>query len=222
MTLYFHPDDDDRVLAQTIYDVMYPVLKESAQDPDIFLPFGLVWFVSGILLIRNMPAAMMEPLFMSNPEEARLLVQNIYDDPIQNSVYTGCFNLDCRPGEIAKSIYHGIQSYFDSVATGNMHISSIDMSYDQKARIYFVNSLITIIDEYENSVAGADVTVTLIRPDGEEIKITETSGIDGAVSFKLRASQVGTYETIVSNISKVGWLYDYSANLESSDSLEIP
>lgn len=41
MTLYFHPDDDDRVLAQTIYDVMYPVLKESAQDPDIFLPFGL-------------------------------------------------------------------------------------------------------------------------------------------------------------------------------------
>ncbi|MBE0685538.1 MAG: N-acetylmuramoyl-L-alanine amidase, partial [Anaerolineaceae bacterium] len=56
MALYFHPDDDDLVLAQTIYAEMYPLLKESAPDPDLFLPFGLDWFASGVLLKSDMPA----------------------------------------------------------------------------------------------------------------------------------------------------------------------
>lgn len=222
MALYFHPDDDDRVLAQSIYDVMYPMLKATAPDPDLFLPFGLDWFASGVLLKSNMPAAMMEPLFMSNPEEAELLVQNIYDDPIQNMINDGCSNLNCRRGEIANSIHQGILNYFDFVSSGSMHVSAIEMSYDTKARNYFVYSQITIVDEDNNSVPGAYLTVSLIQPDGDEISITEISGVDGVVTFKFRSNQTGLYETIVTNVSKDGWIYDYSANVESSENLEIP
>ena len=222
MALYFHPDDDDRVLAQSIYDVMYPMLKATAPDPDLFLPFGLDWFASGVLLKSNMPAAMMEPLFMSNPEEAELLVQNIYDDPTQNLFNDGCINLDCRRGEIANSIYQGILYYFDLVSPGSMHVSAIDMSYDSKVRNYFIYSEIMILDEDNNSIPSAYVTVSLIQPDGDEISLTEISGVDGVVTFKFRSNQTGLYETIVTDVWKDGWIYYYSANVESSTNLEIP
>ena len=154
MALYFHPDDDDRVLAQTIYNVMYPALNETAPKPDLFLPFGLDWFASGVLLKSNMPAAMLEPLFMSNPDEAAILVENIFDDPNDNIFNDGCNNYDCRRGEIAQSIYQGIMNYFDTVAEGVLHVAAIDMTYEQKARNYFVNTYVTIVDQNENPVCG--------------------------------------------------------------------
>lgn len=67
LALYFHKDD--KVLAQAIYDVMYPYLRDSAPDPKNFTDFGLDRYASGVLLKSDMPAAMMEPLFMSNPPE---------------------------------------------------------------------------------------------------------------------------------------------------------
>jgi N-acetylmuramoyl-L-alanine amidase/PKD repeat protein len=98
LALYFHRDD--QVLAQAIYDVMYPSLKATAPDPDNFTGFGLDRFASGVLLKSDMPAAMMEPLFMSNPAEASLL-----GTPI-----SGC--VECRRAQIAQAIYEGILNYF--------------------------------------------------------------------------------------------------------------
>ena len=222
MALYFRPDDDDRVLAQTIYDVMYPLLKSSAPDPDIFLPFGLDWFASGVLLKSNMPAAMMEPLFMSNPEEAELLVQNIYDDPINRILNENCDNLNCRRGEIANSIHQGILNYFDRIAAGSMHILAIDMSYEKKARNYFIYSRVQIADEINNPVTGAHVTINLTRPDGTSVSMTEVSGLDGMAIFSIRSNQIGIYETTINNLTKEGWDYDFAANVESSEILEVP
>ena len=41
MALYFHPDDDDQVLARSIYNVMYPILKDFAPAQITFYP--LIW-----------------------------------------------------------------------------------------------------------------------------------------------------------------------------------
>ena len=91
---------DDPALAQAIYDVMYPYLRDSAPEPDNFTGFGLDRFASGVLFKSDMPAAMMEPLFMSNPAEASLLVTPISE----------CG--DCRRAQIAQAIHDGIVSYF--------------------------------------------------------------------------------------------------------------
>jgi len=215
MALYFHPDDDDRVLAQTIYDVMYPRLKASAPDLDNFRSFGLDWFASGVLMRSDMPAALMEPLFMSNPAEADLLVQPIYDD-------RGVINLNCRRGEIALSIYQGVLSYFETNASGSMHVSAIDMSFDKKARNYFVYAQVAIQDAGGDAVQGADVSVEIAQPDGTTVSISDSTGIDGTVTFKIRSDQIGTYEATVTDVSKDGWSYDDAANTETSESLTIP
>lgn len=223
MALYFHPDDDDQVLAQSIYDLMYPMLKDLAPDPNNFLSFDLDWFASGVLLKSNMPAALLEPLFMSNSAEAELLVQLIYDDPIDSGVFSaGCVNFDCRRGEIARSIFQGVLSYFEIAASGHMHVSAIDMSFDEKMRNYFVYSQVTIQDHDGNSVPGAVVSINITQPDGTPVLLSESSGIDGVVTFKIRSGQVGLYGITVTDVSKDGWMYNDAANTETSDFLIIP
>ncbi len=222
MALYFRPDTDDQILAQSIYDVMYPQLKMSAPDPDNFLPFGLDWFASGVLLKSEMPAAMVEPLFMSNPAEAGLLVQLIYDNPLQGNINAGCENFNCRRGEIARSIHQGVLGYFETTAAGKMHVSAIDMSFDKKARKYFVYSRVTIQDDDGDYVPGADVLISITKPDDTIISISDISGVDGTATFKIRSDQIGTYKTTVTDVSKDGWIYHRAVNIETSDFLIIP
>jgi N-acetylmuramoyl-L-alanine amidase len=106
VALYFHRDDE--ALAQAIYDVMYPALKQTAPDPDNFTGFGLDRFASGVLLKSDMPAAMMEPLFMSHPVEAELLVTPIYLD---HGITPNPDCSECRRAQIAQAIHAGILNY---------------------------------------------------------------------------------------------------------------
>ena len=103
MALYFQ--DDDKVLAQAIYDVMYPYLSDTApEDVATFTNWGLRRFASGVLMKSDMPAAMMEPLCMSHPAEAQRLVAKISE----------CQDLTssaCRRAQIAQAIYQGILTY---------------------------------------------------------------------------------------------------------------
>lgn len=132
LALYFH--NDDKVLAQAIYDVMYPYLRDISPHPepkaDHFTESGLDRFASGVLLRRDMPAAMMEPLFMSNPLEAELLVQPIYDDPPTASISQGCVDFAWRRGQIAHAIHSGILTYFTPV--GTIHVAAIETGYVKK------------------------------------------------------------------------------------------
>jgi N-acetylmuramoyl-L-alanine amidase len=106
MALYFHKDDE--ALTQAIYDVMYPLLRDTAPEGTDFVGFGLDKFASGVLLKSDMPSAMMEPLFMSNPDEAELLVDPIYPDDGSGPDWTS------RRGQIAQAIHDGIVAYVES------------------------------------------------------------------------------------------------------------
>ena len=112
LALYFRPHEDDKLLASAIYEVMYQFLKGTAPDPAAFRSFGLDWFASGVLLRSDMPAAMMEPLFMSNPAEADLLVTSIFNDPLAGVINPQCSEFNCRRGQIAEAIFQGILNYY--------------------------------------------------------------------------------------------------------------
>jgi len=104
MALYFNKDD--KVLAQAIYGEMYPYLSDTAPEDVLFRDWGVRTFSSGVLMKSDMPAAMMEPLCMSHPEEARLLVAEIKD-------ITNPKKPKCRRAQIAQAIYQGIVSYYE-------------------------------------------------------------------------------------------------------------
>jgi len=83
MVLYGPRESPD--LAQAIYDVMFPFLGETAPIPaDDFIGYGVDRFASGVLFKSDMPAAMVEPVLMSHPLEAELLVTPIFSDGVFN------------------------------------------------------------------------------------------------------------------------------------------
>ena len=91
-TYYFH--SDDKVLAQYLQDAM--VVELGLNDR------GIKKAAFGVLLKSKMPAAEVEPVFMSNSVEAeklRVLCE---------------FGGDCRRQQIAQSLYDGLVGYFNS------------------------------------------------------------------------------------------------------------
>jgi len=225
MTLYFQ--DDDRVLAQAIHDVLYPALLSTAPVPESFDDWGLSKFASGVLLKSDMPAAMMEPLFMSNSGEADLLVQTIYD--ASGNLHPGCPAYDCRRGEIAQGIYQGILNYFATTPptptpepSGFLHVAAVDMSYQHKGPNYFIRTGVTVRDAIDQAVAGATVTLRTTQPDGHQVLATGDTDDYGVATFQLKSGQQGSYTSTVVGVVKGGWAYDDDDNDETEEELEVP
>ena len=201
---------------------MYPILRDSAPDAvGEFRDFGVDHFASGVLFKCNMPAAMMEPLFMSHPAEAELLVQSIYDDPSDGVFSAGCVDYSCRRGEIAQAIYEGVLNYYGDDAAPFMHVSAIAMSYTQRRYTYFVYTHVDVLDNDEGPVPGATIALAITLPDGSTIFKTGITGDDGPTTFKVRSELTGIYESAVTSISKSGWVYDPAGNHETSEVLTV-
>ena len=103
-----------------------------------------------------------------------------------------------------------------------MHVSAIDMWYEQKGPNSFVDTQVTIRDSNGSPVSGATVSVTTIEPDGAEVSNTGSTGDAGTATFKLRSNHSGTYESRVTAVSKEGWTYDETANVETTETLTLP
>ena len=205
MGLYVH--EDDKALAGAIHEVMYPMLRDALPDdyPYDFHDFGLVRFNSGVMLKSDMPAAMMEPLFMSNAYEAGLL-----EVPIAEG---DCPDLSCRRGQIAQALHQGIRHYFDTL--GRMHIASIEMWEGNKGPSTFVYTQVTILAEQQTPVSGAVVSLETTQPRGPVLYQTGMTGADGTVTFHLRAKGPGTYTSTVTDVSMSGWEWDPSGVTEA-------
>ena len=210
MGLYVH--EDDKALAGAIHEVMYPMLRDALPEdyPYDFHDFGLVRFNSGVMLKSDMPAAMMEPLFMSNAYEAPLLVPTISGGE--------CPDLSCRRGEIVQALHQGILHYFDTL--GVMHIESINMSEGEKGPSTFVYTEVKIVDETGVPVSGAIVSLETTQPRGPVVTQTGMTGADGIVTFQLRAKATGLYTATVTDVSMSGWEWDASGVTKAEYTLE--
>ena len=231
LALYFHNDDEE--LAQAIYEVMYPYLRKTAPDPNNFTDFGLDRFASGVLLKSDMPAAMMEPLFMSNPPEAEILVQPIYD-PSTGSFSEGCVDFACRRGQIAQALYQGVLNYFGGAEPtptpepgGNMRVASIDLSLSQGGKTPQATAAVKIVDENGNPVSDATVTGEWAR-NGTLFKseASGTTGADGVATInsgRIKNVQSGdAIEFCVTDVTHASLTYDSAANVETCDQTTVP
>jgi N-acetylmuramoyl-L-alanine amidase len=227
MTLY--APSRSPALAQAIHDQMYPFLRDTAPvTPELFRDWGLDHFASGVLFKCDMPAAMVEPLFMSHPAEAELLQQTVFDDPQAGVLSTGCQEYSCRRGQIARAVFLGLLSYFDAEPPptpepgATLHVGAIDMSYARQGANYLVHTQVTVLDADGAAVPGAVVALTTAEPDGAVSNFTATTGDDGAAAFSLRSKLLGTYVSAVTAVSKDGWVYDPASNLVSEAELLVP
>ena len=116
-TLTYYVKTTDKALAQALYDAMYPALRKAAPDPANFIPFGPRRFGATVLRRSTMPAALVEPVFLSDPGEARLLVTPIYTALDSGILSANCAAFACRRGQIAQSIYQGIVGYFEDTGS---------------------------------------------------------------------------------------------------------
>ena len=210
MTLYAPSREPD--LAQAIHEYLYPFLRDTAPDGvEEFRDFGLDNFASGVLFKCDMPAAMMEPLFMSHPAEAELLVQPIFDDLAAGEPGADCADFSCRRGQIAQAILGGVLNYYAGglpEPAGLLRVASIDMWYQIRGGNVFVTTQVVIQDQAGAPVPGATVEIETSLPDGSEVLNTGTTDEDGTVTFKVHSDQSGQYISTILDVSKVGWEYD--------------
>ncbi len=116
LTYYGKRAAEDMALAQALQDAMYPVLQPAAPDPASFIDFGARRYGATVLRRSTMPASLVEPVFLSDPNEAGLLVTPIYTAPGSGVFSPGCPAFACRRGQIAQAIYQGILRYVDAGA----------------------------------------------------------------------------------------------------------
>lgn len=105
--------------------------------------------------------------------------------------------------------------------TSTMHVAAIDMWYDRSGKNYFVNTRVTIGDAQERPVAGATVVVRTTLPDGSTKHSLGITGSDGVVTLKLKTKKAGTCTSVVTDVTHASYVYDPSANAESSEVLAV-
>jgi N-acetylmuramoyl-L-alanine amidase len=231
MTLYGPRESPE--LAQTIHDQMYPFLRDTRppQIPvDDFIDYGLDHFASGVLFKSDMPAAMVEPLLMSNTYEGPLLVDQIFAnfDPANFDYAAAAFNQEscaafsCRRGQIATAVFQGAMAYFDNQAGGEMHVQAIEMSYLKRGRTYAIDTAVTIVDAQGDPLPAAEVTLQVTLPGGAAELQTALTGADGVAALRTKTSAAGLYEAAVLAVTKDSWTYVPAQNVESTETLIIP
>ena len=207
-------------LAQHIYDVMYPYLQDLAPvSAAEFIDYGVSRFASGVLFKSDMPAAMVEPVFMSHPAEAELLTTPIFSAGEPN---TPCPDYSCRRGQIAEAVFQGVLSYIGGQSGGAMHVNAVQMSYERKQSNYFINTAVTIHDSELLPVEEATVVIRTEYPDGAAVISESLTNSEGVANFRFRTRSQGAYSVEILDVSKGDWLYDSGINVEDSDQIEIP
>ena len=198
-------------LAQAIYDVMFPFLSHTA-PPEVteFIGYGVDRFASGVLFKSDMPAAMMEPLLMSHPAEAELLVTPIFSGGNFDDERSADFN--CRRGQIAQAIFDGTLSYFNGQTGGAMHIAAFDMSYEPRGSTYFLDTAVSVQEVLDQPVSSAEVVVRITYPDSTMTVNTVVTGDDGISSLRIRTRLTGTYHAEIVDVLKTNWSYDLKDN----------
>ena len=99
---------------------------------------------------------------------------------------------------------------------GKMHVQAIDLSLKKAGINYSAKAVVTIVDENNNPVEGAEVTGTFSGDvSGTQ---TVTTGADGKATFTITIkATVTTFTFCVDDVTHASLEYDPGANVETCD-----
>lgn len=117
----------------------------------------------------------------------------------------------------------------DELETPILYVSSIDMDYSKRWSYlylyvvgYRIYTDIAIVDGSGNSVSGASVSIELSIPDGSTVTLSGTTDSNGIISVNTAVGKIsGTYTSTIASVSKSGYTYVPSNNIETSENLVI-
>jgi hypothetical protein len=108
----------------------------------------------------------------------------------------------------------------DPCAGATMHVASITPRFQAGGKA--VDATISIVSAGGAPVSSAAVTVAITVPGGVQSTVTRTTNAQGRVTFSTPRRASGTYTFAVTAVTKTGFTYDPSANVETSDSIVVP
>jgi hypothetical protein len=101
-------------------------------------------------------------------------------------------------------------------------LSLLSTSHDAPTTSYRVGSSITVRDDSGLPVPSATVSLTITLPTGAHRSAQKTTNRQGRAVVSFTTSQTGTYTFTVTDVSKTGYTYDPTQNVETSDQVTIP
>jgi uncharacterized membrane protein len=108
------------------------------------------------------------------------------------------------------------------VQSSAMHVSSITLSYTIKGKRVTVQSNVSILDQNGNVVPSATVFGEWTLPDGTLTAQSAATNTSGVATLRVVTRQRGLYEICVTNVTKAGYVYDPSQNVETCDVITVP
>ena len=82
--------------------------------------------------------------------------------------------------------------------------------------------MVSIVDDKDVAVSGARVSLETTLPDSSIVSDSGETADDGTVTSDARMRQTGTHTSTVTDVSKEEWVYDETANAETSEALTVP
>jgi hypothetical protein len=125
--------------------------------------------------------------------------------------------------------YNGYKNYVDSVQGptptpepgGVMHVSNIAMSSQKSGQSYKALAAVTVVDANNAPVSGAIVYGTFSGATSDSVNgVTDANGNVTLTSSSKKGG--GTWSFCVDNVTRSGWTYNASANVETCDSITAP
>jgi subtilisin len=102
-----------------------------------------------------------------------------------------------------------------------MHVSNIAMSFTKSGTNYTAKATVTIVDANNAPVSGATVYGQFTGATSNSV--SGTTDANGQVTLSSTAKKNGgTWQFCVTNVTKSGWTYNSSANVETCDTITAP
>jgi thermitase len=94
-----------------------------------------------------------------------------------------------------------------------MRVSDITMSYTKFSNQRTVYTKVTVLNQNNSPVSGANVSLTMTLPSGSKASGSGATGTGGTITFSLRSTQKGTYSSQVTNLTKTNYTYDIAGSI---------
>ena len=103
-----------------------------------------------------------------------------------------------------------------------MHVGRVQASYAPVGiGGYSIQAMVTIHDLEHMPVPGATVVVGWVLPNGAHQSQQAVTDFQGKARFQFRSAAAGAYQVCVTNVTKIGWVYNSRLNHQTCASVNV-